>query len=41
KKTVTTAKAAGILNLAHLSTDGTKLKANETGYIIPHDVYAV
>jgi transposase len=28
KKTVTTAKAAGILNLAHLSTDGTKLKAN-------------
>ncbi|KAF5412276.1 MAG: hypothetical protein C5S38_08540 [Candidatus Methanophagaceae archaeon] len=28
KKTVTTAKAAGILNLAHLSTDGTKQKAN-------------
>jgi len=28
KKTVTPAKAAGILNLAHLSTDGTKQKAN-------------
>lgn len=28
KKTVTTAKAAGILNLVHLSTDGTKQKAN-------------
>jgi hypothetical protein len=38
KKTVTTAKAAGILNLAHLSTDGTKLKANASRTIIEQHV---
>ncbi|RCV64504.1 hypothetical protein C5S53_08500 [Methanophagales archaeon] len=28
KETVTIAKAVGILNLGHISTDGTKMKAN-------------
>ena len=34
KKTVTTAKVEGILNMAHLSTDGTKEKANASKTII-------
>jgi transposase len=32
KKTVAVAKAAGIVNLGHISTDGTKLKANASNW---------